>query len=138
MTELERRAMVTKATQDRFEGKPFDWTKQATCIHLLRFHAAGMGHKVPIVPKFRSALGARKALLATGWQTLPALLDSMFERVPPAFARVGDVMALPADEGFEGIVIRAGVTKWIGWHEDAIGCTIVDADMNAAIGAWRL
>ena len=77
-------------------------------------------------------------MVATGWQTLPALLDSMFDRIPPAFARVGDVMALPGDGGFEAIVIRAGVNKWIGWHEDAAGCTVISADMDAAIGAWRL
>jgi len=138
MTELERRALAVRNTQARFEGKPFDWTKQATCIHLLRHHAANMGHSVPIVPKFRSALVAKRALLTTGWQTLPALLDSMFKPIPPAFALVGDVMALPGDSEFEAIVIRAGVNKWIGWHEDASGCTVISADMNAAIGAWRL
>lgn len=138
MTELERRALAVKNTQARFEGRPFDWRKSATCIHLVRFHAAQMGHDVPTVPRFRSALTAKRALAATGWQTLPALLDSMFDRIPPAFARVGDVMALPGDGGFEAIVIRAGVNKWIGWHEDAAGCTVVSADMDAAIGAWRL
>jgi len=137
MTELERRAEAVKATQARFDGVPFDWKGHSTCIHLLRFHAAQMGHKVPIVPRFRSAVGARKALLSTGWQTLPGLLDSMFERIPPAFARVGDVMAVPG-EGFEALFIRAGVTKWIGWHQDYDNCTTVVPDFSHAIGAWRL
>jgi hypothetical protein len=137
MTELERRALAVRNTQARFEGRPFDWTKQATCIHLLRHHAANMGHQVPIVPKFRSALGAKRALLTTGWQTLPALLDSMFKPIPPAFALVGDVMAVPG-EGFEALFVRAGVTKWIGWHQDYDNCTIVIPDVGQAIGAWRL
>ena len=138
MKDLERRAKATKATQERFGGVPFDWRTRGTCIHLLRFHAEQMGHKVPTVPRFKSALSARKALVATGRQTLPALLDTMFPRIPPAFMLTGDVMALPGDSNFEGLVIRAGVQKWIGWHEEAEGCTIIDADMNAAIGAWRL
>ena len=98
MNELQKRAKAVEATEQRFRDRPFDWAKAATCIHLVRFHAAQMGHSVPIVPKFRSAIGAKKALLATGWQTLPALLDSKFDRIPPAFMRVGDILAMPGDD----------------------------------------
>jgi hypothetical protein len=138
MKEIERRALAVKATQKRFENRPFDWRRSATCIHLLRFHARQMGHNVPTVPRFRSALTARRALEDMGHDGLASLMDAHFERIPPAFCRVGDVMALPGDSAFDALVVRAGVNKWIGWHQDAEGCTVVSADMCAAIGAWRL
>ena len=60
MKELDRRALAVRNTQSRFEGQPFDWARAATCIHLVRFHARQMGHRVPTVPRFRSALTARR------------------------------------------------------------------------------
>ena len=135
-TELRRAAVI--ATEVRFKDRPFDWRKAATCIHLVRFHAAQMGHKLPVVPKFKSALGAKKALLSTGFQTLPALLDSRFDRIPPAFMRVGDILAMPGDEGWEGLLLKGDKVKFLGWHQDVAGCEYMEIDMGAAIGAWRL
>lgn len=138
MREIELRRAAVIATQERFQDKPFDWSKSATCIHLVRFHAAQMGHKVPIVPKFRSALGAKKALKETGFDSLPDLLDSMFERIPPAFMRVGDILAVPADDEWTALVVKGDKTKFLGWHEEAQGCTIIEIDVRQAVGAWRL
>jgi len=141
MHQIALREKATSATQARFEGKPFDWAKSATCIHLLRFHAAQMGHKLPIVPRFRSALTAKRALLATGHDSLPDLLDAHFERIPPAFMRLGDVMALPGTDGFESLNIKGSAHKFLGWHEQAEGCAIIDIDadeLREAVGAWRL
>jgi hypothetical protein len=138
MTETELRRAAVIATEARFKARPFDWRKAATCIHLVRFHAAQMGHSLPIVPKFKSALGAKRALLSTGFQTLPALLDSRFQRIPPAFMRVGDVLAMPGDDGWEALVIKADKAKFLGWTEHATGCEFMEVDMGAAVGAWRV
>lgn len=138
MNELQQRALAVAATEQRFRDKPFDWRKAATCIHLVRFHAAQMGHSVPVVPKFKSALGAKRALLTTGFQTLPALLDSRFQRIPPAFMRVGDILAIPGTDGWDAIVLKVDKVKFLGWHESTSGCTIMEIDMGAAVGAWRL
>lgn len=138
MREIERRAVATQATERRFRDRPFDWSKAATCIHLVRFHAAQLGHTLPIVPKFRTPLSAMKALKATGHDSLPALMDAYFDRVPAAFLRVGDMLALPGDAGFHSLVIKGSQHKFLGWHEDATGCTIMEIDVSAATGAWRL
>lgn len=138
MREIELRRAAVIATEARFKDKPFDWSKAATCIHLVRFHAAQMSHSVPPVPKFRTALSAKKALLATGWQSLPALLDSKFDRIPPAFMRVGDILAMPGDEDWHALVIKSDKLKFLGWHQDAAGCEHMEVDVGAAVGAWRL
>ncbi|KPF74569.1 hypothetical protein IP68_12475 [Blastomonas sp. AAP25] len=141
MRESEQRRLATTATAERFIGKPFDWTGQGTCIHLARFHASQMGHDLPIVPRFRSALGAMKALRETGAESLPELLDGMFLRIPVAFMRVGDMMATPGDQGFHAIYIKADKSKFLGWHESVPDCTFVDIGddgIRMAEGAWRL
>lgn len=138
MNELQIRAAAVEATEQRFRNRPFDWRRAATCIHLVRFHAAEMGHRLPRVPRFRSALGAKRALLSTGFQTLPALLDSRFQRIPPAFMRYGDIIAIPGDEQWECLLIKGDKLKFLGWHQDGTGCEYMEIDMGAALGAWRL
>lgn len=138
MRESQLRARAVALTEQRFAGRPFDWRKSATCIHLMRFHAAQLGHSLPLVPRFRSALGARRALTQMGFETLPALLDSLFERIPAAFMRVGDVMALPGLDGFEALVIKGDRVKLLGWHDGAEDCRFMEVDVRAAVGAWRL
>jgi hypothetical protein len=141
MNDLQRRVAATQATERRFRDRPFSWDRAATCIHLVRFHAAQMGHRLPVVPRFRSALGARRALAAAGAQTLPALLDLHFPAVPAAYLAVGDILALPGDGGFASLVIKGGIDKFLGWHEADTGCTIIALsgdDIRQAVGAWKL
>lgn len=137
-TELELRAVATQATEQRFRDKPFDWSKSATCIHLMRYHAAQMGHKLPVVPRFRTALGARKALAKEGFESLPDLMDHYFARIPPSFTRVGDMIAVEGTDSFHSMMVRGGTTMFLGWHPQADVCTIVDTDLSFAVGAWRL
>lgn len=142
MNELQRRVAATTATQKRFEGKPFDWAKQATCIHLLRFHAAQMGHQLPIVPRFRSALGAMKVLKAEGVETLPELMDKFFPRIPAAEMLTGDILAIPGLEGgFEALMIYGQLRAVLGWQEESLLCQtarLTDQGYRLHSGAWRL
>lgn len=142
MTDLQRRVAATQATQTRFQGRGFDWSRQATCIHLMRFHAAQMGHKLPVVPRFRSALGAMKALRAEGVETLPELMDKYFPRIPAAQMLTGDVAAFPGEDGgFDALMIYGQLRAVIGWHQDANECQIArltDEGYRQCKGAWRL
>lgn len=138
MHEIELRAKATRTTEAKFRNKPFDWSKSATCVHLMRFHAAQMGHKMPVVPRFRSPLGAKRALKKMGYDDLPSLMDNYFTRIPPAFARTGDFIAADGDAGFHSLLVRGSNTMFLGWHDAMQGCTIVDVDMRQAVGAWRL
>lgn len=141
MNELQRRVAATEATKARFAGRAFDWGKQATCIHLLRFHAAQMGHQLPIVPRFRSALGAKRALKAQGVATLPELMDKHFPRIPAAQMLTGDVAAFPGDGELDALMIYGQLRAVLGWHEDAARCQIArltDEGYQRCAGAWRL
>lgn len=142
MKEIQRRVAATRKTQARFEGKVFDWRGHATCLHMIRFHAAQMGHKLPIIPRFRSAVGAKKALLAEGVETLPELMDKYFPRIPPAMMQTGDVAAFPGDEGgFDALMIYGQLRAVIGWHQDEADCQIArltEEGYALCKGAWRL
>lgn len=49
--------------------------------------------------KYRSLKAGGKALAAAGFEDHVALVASMCPQVPPALAQVGDLAALPSDDG---------------------------------------
>jgi hypothetical protein len=136
------RGAATTAVIERFRNKEFSWKTQGNCIHLARAQAAAMGHKVPIVPQFRSAFGAAKALKATGHNSVISLLDSMLPRIVPAMAVIGDIVALATDERpvggvtLEALAIHSGTNKLLGWRDGASG--IVAVEVTEYLAAWRL
>ena len=136
---LTKRAAILKKTLAKYEGRSFDWSTGATCIHLVRTHLKNMGHKVPMVPRFRTALGAKKALLTTGHDNLESLLDAHLERIPPAMMLIGDIALLEgeADEvSFDAAVVSAGAGgKVFGWHPDAP--VFANLEPLAIKAAWR-
>lgn len=127
---LAERAAATKATYNRFLGKPFSW-RGGTCIHVLRFHLRQMGHRPPVIPQFRSAIGAATALKSQGVDDLPGLCRKLgLVEITPAAMIIGDVAILPGDDGrIDGImgalVICAG-NKFMGWHGAGEGFEPID------------
>ena len=101
----------------RFRNEAFDWAHGRTCIHLARYHARAMGHKVPKVPPFRDVAGAKRVLAKMGHESTTALLDAYFERrQAPAFIRLGDLATVPGEHGMDAVLVCAGAHKLIGWH----------------------
>jgi len=100
-----------------------------------------MGHHVPIVTRFRSALGAKKALRAEGVETLPELMDKYFERIPAARLMTGDVIALPGLEGgFDALAIYGQLRAVLGWQEESPRCQtarLTDEGYRLHTGAWN-
>lgn len=134
---LTERKKRTEKTLAKFRGRGFKWDGGATCIHLFRTHLKNMGHKVPVVPRFTSALTARRAMDAAGFESLEALGDSFLERIPPASMLLGDVALMQGDDLFDAIAIYAGGGgKVFGWHEDGtVFEPIVPLEFKAA---WRV
>jgi hypothetical protein len=123
--DLLRRHEATAATLAKYRKKKFEWSKAITCAHLARFHAKKMGHKVPTMPAFRSALGAKKALAAMGFESMGALLDSMFPKIAPGFMMLGDLAVLPGEGGSDAVFVCGG-NKIFGWMEGERGMTMLD------------
>lgn len=140
LTMIERKR-ATDRTLDKFRDRPFDW-HGASCIHLARTQAVNMGHRVPMLPAFRSAIGAATALKKTGHATLIDLLDSQFVRIPPAFMWIGDLCAGPPSEevpGFCALGLTDGQGNVLGWHDnDGTKLSAIKAGMGQLVAAWRL
>ena len=135
MSEQVRRLEATERTLTKYRDKSFDWKANATCLHLARFHLRNMGHKPPPLPRVKSAIGARRALIANGWDDVDDMLDTLLPRIPYARAMLGDLGVAQGDEGFGSIVICGGA-KWFGWHETGGG--IKPLIISELKGAWRV
>lgn len=129
---------AAQATLDRFGGVPFGYGHH-DCARMVMFHLAqlGIAPKLPKAARYASALGARKALKRLGHDDLPAMIDAYgFERIAPASAIVGDLIALPAVDPMGAITIALGNGRVIGYHEDVLGAAVLQPAMTEA--AWRV
>jgi hypothetical protein len=141
--ELVLRQRATGKTLAHYSARPFDWRRQATCLHMARFQMKAMGHNPPRMPPVRSALRARRELDKRGCANVIALLDQLLPRIAPAEMRLGDLAALPGDpEGNEGwldsILINVAPRKFAGWHPDSYLMAVMDIDLGHVTAAWRL
>ena len=114
------RAAATKATADKFRGRPLDFANGVTCIHLLREQMLAFGYSPPEIPQFTTVIGAKRALRKLGHRTLWELLDQLLPRAPGAQMRVGDIVLGAGQPPFEALGICAG-GKILGFHEDGSG-----------------
>jgi len=137
MIELERRRVATEKTLKRYRNKVFDWSRGITCVHLARYHLRAMGHRPETLPRIRSALAAKRALKARGWESVEQMLDSMLPRIAPAQMMLGDLASVPGESGMDAVVVCAGHHKVFGWREDAEGLVILDVELSELAGAWR-
>ncbi|RYD63238.1 MAG: hypothetical protein EOP58_11770 [Sphingomonadales bacterium] len=139
---LADRARATGTVIERFRDKPFAWDTTGNCIHLSHKQAKALKVKVPTVPKFRTPLGARKALKKMGFDTLEGLMDSMFPRIAPARMIVGDIGMVPGEAPFNALVVSVGGGKVVGWHGADLSrlqnIALSKADFVAAWAVGRL
>ena len=137
--ELVRRVEIAQATFDRFKDRAFDWGS-ADCVQAAAWHLRAMGHTVLLSKggRYRTAIGAARALRRAGYDSLSAALDAMhFERIAPAAAWTGDLLALPGhDERIEAIGVALGNGRIGGWHPDALGYAALQPETYLA--AWRV
>lgn len=136
------RAARTERVLARYRRRAFSW-QGASCIHLARAQAVAMGHRVPALGTIRSAVGARRALCDQGFDSVPALLDSLFPRIAPLAMLVGDICTLAGaddeESGFPAICIADGQHNLFGWAEaDPSRLSVIKFALADIDGAWRL
>ncbi|RIA37470.1 NlpC/P60 family protein [Hephaestia caeni] len=134
---MQRRVAAAQATRDRFYGKPFKWGER-DCGQLAKWHLRKIGcpfKPAARLPRYYSLLGAKKALAKLGHTNLIELMDANFERIPPAAALPGDVIAVPGEE-LGALSVYLGNGRVIGFHPDALGaCVAQPVEYEAA---WRV
>lgn len=140
MHELIRRTAIAQATLDRFKDRPFAYGS-ADCVQMAAFHLRAMGHQVLLSKggRYRSGVGAVRALDRAGYRSLSEALDAMaLERIAPAAALTGDILSLPQEEGapLEALAIALGNGRVLGWHADAPGAAVLQPVMYE--NAWRV
>lgn len=137
-TELVKRVAAAQATLNAVKDKPFRLGRN-DCARMTAGHLRRMGHavKLPASGSYASLRGAVKALAARGFADLPAAMDGMgFERIAPAAALPGDVMALPAESPIGCLVVVLNNGRAVGFLEDVVGGAVIQPVEYVA--AWRV
>jgi hypothetical protein len=138
MSELIQRVAAAQASLDAWRDKPFKLGK-VDCVRFVAFHLRRMGHQVKLPPagSYGSLLTASRRLAERGHADLPAALDAMgLERIAPAAAWPGDVIALPADSPIGALAVALSNGRVAGFHEDTAGVTVLQP--MEFVAAWRV
>lgn len=135
--EMLLRQSVMRQTMLRFRRRPFKYGS-GDCIAMLGFHLVKAGVPVPVLPQYRSLVGAVRALKRRGFDTVEQLVGSLgLDPIAPAMMRLGDVATIGGHDGLSSAVIAEGQMVF-GYHEDALadGATmIVPYEFSSA---WRV
>jgi hypothetical protein len=136
--EAELRRLAAQATLDEFKDKPFRLGDR-DCVRMAAAHLRRLGYQVKLPPKgaYRTVRTARKALADRGFADLCAAVDAHgLERIPPAAAVVGDIIAIPGTDSFgPALQIALGNGRTVGFHEDVAGAVVLQPIQYVA--AWR-
>ena len=133
------RQQAVRSCRDRFEGKPYQ-PGVADCARLAEAALAAQGVKVRILKglHWSTEAGALRALRRTGHATLIEAMDATgLERIAPARALPGDIVAIPSEPGCPfgcGLALAIDNGRIFGFH-DGEGMVLEPVLFTAA---WRV
>lgn len=134
--EMPTRARAAQAVVDAYLNKPLVWGER-DCGRMAAMVLREMGQK-PGLSKFRrysTPEGALRALKAHGFKDTAEVLDKKYDRIPLAYALVGDIIGGPG-EGMTALGIYVGNGKLLGFAEDGI-CRVGEIKGHDAMICWR-
>jgi len=135
MSHLITRAAAAEATVAQLDGKAFEWGR-CDCVRMAALHVRRLGHRVALMKagEYRNELGAVRALKRAGFDRLEDALDARFQRIPPAFALVGDLIGLPSDGDWPALTVQLSHGRVFGFMEGRAGVM----HPKAFVAAWRV
>lgn len=140
---LLQRCAAAQATLDRYLDKTFRWGTN-DCVHLVNFclRELGLANQLKGL-RYTSYKGARTTLKALGAESLEDILDKRFERIAPAAALIGDIVALAGSQDeFAGLGIALNDGRVLGFMElaehpeEGAKARIADG-LTLVTAAWR-
>lgn len=138
MTPMKRRAVAAQACIDRFSGKSYDPAAHRDCAHMVRHALHKLGRRVGQgkLPHYTTEAGGIKAVRKMGFANLIEVLDSFgLERIPPAAALAGDIVALPSEHPMGALAVAVGNGRLLAYLDGEAGAVIIEpAEM---LCAWR-
>lgn len=136
---LEVRRRVAQAAVDKFDGKPLDWVNY-DCARITLFVLRQFGWKprAGAAGRYRTARGAVRHLQSLGHSGLEAALDQMgLDRIAPAAALPGDIVALPGEDvagvAMPALMIALGRGRVLGFLQGRCGVL----QPSHWVTAWR-
>ena len=142
MDSRELRARAAQACVDTYSGKRLK-IGTTDCVRMARksLHVQGVSTSILKGRSYRSRKAALAVLDDLGCASLVDALDCVgaLERIPPACAWPGDIIAMPAEDGDPfgcALHVRLSDQKTIGFADGR--CGIFRADLSKALAAWRV
>lgn len=135
---LIRRQRAAEAVRDAFIDVPHAWGSydcgKMVAAHLRHF---GIAAGVSKAGSYRTMIGAQRALKRLGVSSLAERLDQLgLMRIAPAYALIGDIIELPSTGPLDAMSIVLGNGRVLGYHELALGATILQP--VTMLAAWRV
>jgi hypothetical protein len=132
---------AAQAAIDAFLGQPFAWGK-ADCVRLAATVLAHHGRATDLnrAGKWHSALTARRALKRLGYAGLGEAVDGQgLPRIGHAFHLVGDLVGLPATEGWDlSLGVAVGNGRVLAFNPfDQLG-GILQPGPEDVLAVWRV
>ncbi|MGN6208841.1 DUF6950 family protein [Asticcacaulis sp.] len=133
--EMVHRIACASETVAQYIDARFQWGRK-DCARMCAAHVRRMGHTVSLVKAgdYSSLKGAKAALKRAGFDTLEAALDARFDRIAPAAALPGDIIALPSDHELPALAVRLSNNAVL--HTSNGGFAV--SEPLAFVAAWRV
>lgn len=129
------RTACAELTLAQFITMPFAWGRH-DCARMTAAHVRRMGHAVSLAMfgGYTSLNGARRALKRAGYDSLEAVLDARFDRIAPASAWVGDIVAMEGKDGLAALAVRLSNGRILCTHNGGFAI----AHPKVMLAAWRI
>lgn len=119
-----RRQQAVEACRARFDGKAYE-PGSRDCAKLAAHALHKQGRRVGLLKgvRYHSELGALKVLRKLGFSSLMDAVDALgLERIPPAAARPGDLIAVPGEGAFGcALMVQADNGRVFGFSNGVAG-----------------